>query len=432
MFGRSADAQRHYEQARKLSEALFDAAPGDLAVADVLYETHMGLGHLKLDAHKHGEAKAEFTRAASISEAITNVNPAHDAGRRGLIEAYLQIGRSQSFAGELAAAETSFRKMHAMATRWVEQEPGNHTALDLVASACRKLADCEKFAKQYADSQQHYLSAIAIGRELVAAEPQNLEFKLHLSIALDDLAGIVRDQRQFAAARPLFHEAETLFSELAESDPDRLEIRLRLLHTRLHEASLEREAHEFPAAAGFLRQAREQLLSLEREGRLERGRVEFTSSEALKEEIAFCEAVPRALADLTYVRSEPIARAARLLLLRARTAAGRNDRRQFAATVQALEELSSDQSEELYEVARCCCRVAADLDAASLPDLPTKQRLALRNECAGRACDLLKRAIDAGFRDLNRLKSDELSAIAKEPKFQSLVERVTRAATNPR
>ncbi len=161
------------------------------------------------------------------------------------------------------------------------------------------------------------MSGIAIGRELIAAEPQNLDFKAHLATAVDDLAGIVRDQGQYPAARLLFQEAEGLCLELVESDPERLEYRLKLLQTRFNEAALERAASDFLNAARIFGQLHDQLRSLEREGRLEPGRVVFTSTEALKEEIAFCEAAPRALADLKFARTQPIDRAARLLLLRA-------------------------------------------------------------------------------------------------------------------
>ena len=286
VIGRYADASGHYATSRKLAEDLLALDPNNIAIGDVLYQTRMGLGLLDMVTQHFALAKAEFERAATIAAADSR----HDAGRRSLIEAYLQIGRSQSFLREFAAAETWFRKMHDLAAGWVAEEPGNHHARDLLASSLRKLADLKKFSKDYAGAQQDYLSAITVGRDLVDLEPLNFDFKSHLAIALDDLGGVVRDQRDLDAARQLFQEAERLFAELVDSDPDHLQSRTALIHTQLHRAAMERDRSQFTTAAAIYRVALDNLHKLEREGRLESGRVSFTDSKALENEIAFCEA----------------------------------------------------------------------------------------------------------------------------------------------
>ena len=137
------------------------------------------------------------------------------------------------------------------------------------------------------------MSAIKIGRELVDLQPLNFDFKSHLSIALDDLAGVVRDQRDFESASRLFQEAEALFSRLVESDPDHLHSPTALIHTQIRRAAMDRSLGQFALAAELYRTALRHLNSLEREGRLEGGRVAFTDGKTLETEIAFCEAARR-------------------------------------------------------------------------------------------------------------------------------------------
>ncbi len=269
------------------------------------YQTHMGLGLLNMSAHHFRDAKTNFEHAAATSEVIAATNPGLEAGRRGLIQAYLQIGRADSFSLEFAAAEIWFRKMHDLAQHWTSEEPGSHLAYDLLASSYRKLGDVRKFARNFAAAQQDYLSAIAIGRDLQASEPDNLEFKSHLALALDDLAGVIQEQGQLPSARQLFQEAAGLFQELVASDSERLEYRLNLLQTPFKLASLERDDGQFETAAGLFRGILDRLLQLEREGRLERGRILFTTSKALRDEVAFCETAPRALTDFEFARRSP-------------------------------------------------------------------------------------------------------------------------------
>jgi len=426
VIGRFADARRHYERSRTLAEDLLAAAPNKIDIAEELYQTHMGLGLLHVTARQYGAAKSEFSRAVATSELIAAADPERDGGNRGLIEACLQLGRAHSFAGELVTAESCFRKMHDLAEGWVSEEPGNLQAWDLLASSYRKLGDLKKFSRDYAGARQEYRNAIDIGRKLLLAEPGNFAFKSHLSTALDDLAGVVKDQHEFDAARQLFQEAARLFAELVGSDPERLDSRLALLHTQLRRASLERDDSQFSKAAEVFRGALEQLLWLQREGRLEGGRVSFTDERTLKSEIAFCEAAPRALTDLDFARSQPVVVAARLLLLRARAPADRKDPRQVAAAAQALCKLEADDPDVLYGLARNLCLMITDLDSVRWPDLPRLERQALRQGCADRATDLLVRARKRGFSDVDRLESSDLGSLRQHPGYQALIARLKR------
>jgi tRNA A-37 threonylcarbamoyl transferase component Bud32/tetratricopeptide (TPR) repeat protein len=424
IVGRSADARRHYERSRTLAETLLTAAPDEIRVAEELYQTYMGLGLLSVSAQQLGDAKAEFGGAVALSESIAAADPKHNGRHQDLIEAYLQLGRAHSFAGEFVPAQACFQQMRDLAERWVSEEPASHEAKDLLASSYRKLGDLKKFARDLAGARRDYLDAIAIDRTLLAAEPLNFAFKSHLATALDDLAGVVKDQREFPLARQHFQEAERLFAELVESDPDRREYRLTLLHTTWNRAMLERDDSQFAQAAQYFRLALDQLLKLEREGRLVERGDSYANSAALQREIAFCEAAPTALADLDFARSQPVLLAARLLIFRARTLADNNDPRQAAAAAQALCTLTADDPDVLFDLARQLALLITDLDARRWPNLPQPEQEALRQGCADRATALLVRAHERGFRDFDRLRGTDLNVLRHHPGYQSLVSRL--------
>ena len=431
IIGQSVAARRHYDQSQRLAEHLLVDAPHDLAIAEELYQTYMGVGLLNIRAEQFDDAKADFRSAVAMAESIATAKPGRNEARRDLIEAYLQLGRAYSFAREFRPAGNWFRQMHDLAERWVSEEPGHCQARDLLASSYRKLADLSKFSRDFVAARRDYLKAIAIGRDILKAEADNFEFKTHLSIALDDLAGVAKNQGAFGEARQLFAEAERLFAELVKADPEHLESRLALLHTQLNMAVLEREQCRFEKAAeGFLL-VRDRLLRLDREGRLEGRRGLFTNFRVLKIEIAVCEAAPRAVRDFEFARSQPPVVAARLLLIHLRSLSDQEARRQIVTTVDSLRGLTADDPEDRFDLARALSSLTTDLDSGRWPGLPPRERQTLRQGCADRAVDLLGQAVNRGLRDPGRLESAELVGLSQHPSYQALVARPHRRPLDP-
>jgi serine/threonine protein kinase len=294
IIGRSDTARQHYDRARRLASTAQAPARGETGNAEVLYQTHMGLGLLAIRAQQFDAARSDLTRAVMMAESIVGNRPREPAARRDLIEAYLQLGRAYSFALEYTAAETWFRKMQGQAKRWVDEEPASGQARDLLASSHRKLGDLRKFSANYAAARQEYQQAIEIVEQLLKRDPENFEYQMHLAIALDDLGGIAVSQRRSDEAGQLFERAERLFSDLARSDPDNLETLQFLIHTKLHFARLDRAEHRFARAADRFRQVRSRLRALERDGRLEGRHASFPSEGELTAEIDACDAGARA------------------------------------------------------------------------------------------------------------------------------------------
>jgi len=429
VIGRSGDARRHYDRSRDLAEALLAPAPDDLAVAEDLYQTYMGLGLLSITSRQYDDAKDQFRRVVDIAEAMS-ANPAHDGGRQGLIEAYLQLGRAYSFALEYQTAETWFRKMQDLAAQWVALEPANNQAKDLLASSYRKLGDLQKFSRDYGAARQDYLRAISIGRQILTDEPGNSPFKEHLGVALDDLAGVARDQHQPGEARQLFREAQRLFSELVQADPQHFESRSKQLHTQLNLARLEEHEAHFAQAAELFRTILDQVNRLKRAGRLEDRHDAYADTRALTTEIAFCEAAPRALADTDFARSQPVIVSARLLLLKARTPANQKDPRSLTAVGEALIALEPETAEDSFDVARHLAFFITDLDLGRWPELTGPERQSLRDRCADRGVQLLSQAVAKGHRERALFDSPELSPLRKHARYATVRALLMRNASD--
>jgi tetratricopeptide (TPR) repeat protein len=270
VIGRAHEAHSHYDRSLKIAKGLLAASPRDLAIQQVAYQDHMGLGRAAMMTDGFDLARDCFLRAVRMAESIARARPRDPDARRDLIEAYLQLGRSESFAHRYLEAERWFRAMRDLADRWIAEEPGQLQALDLRASALRKLADLRKFDEDFDEAERLYREAIRIGRRLVEAVPTFDPYKAHLATALDDLGAMVakRDGRA-EEGRRLLGEAERIFSDLVARDPENLEPLMALLHTRFNAATLDRDESHFERARATLIRNRDEVRALIRDGRLE-------------------------------------------------------------------------------------------------------------------------------------------------------------------
>jgi tetratricopeptide (TPR) repeat protein len=312
-----------------------------------------------------------------------------------------------------------------MAEGWVSEEPANALAKDLLASSYRKLADMQKLTNHPAAARADYVNAIKLGQEIVAAEPGNREFKTHLALALGDLADICYQIGTNDEARPLYRQSLELWQALVESDPEDLQTQLRLVQSQSHAARPDRDAAQFEQAAALLRPALTRLRKLDQEGRLE-GRPSYKISlmKQLNEELAYSEAAPQVLRDMASVRTQPVARAARLLLLRSRTLAAQGHPDESALAADAICALEATEAEDLYRLAETLSSFIADVDAGRLRPLPAAELSALSKRCTDRAIADLTAAVDHGFKDLKRLASaPALASIRSDPRFQALKDR---------
>jgi serine/threonine protein kinase len=424
-IGRMEDARRQYESARSLAEQLAIAAPRDLAISECLSRTFAGLGDLGLHADRLEEAVQYFRRVVDLAEMNVQINPDRAMARSDLLEAYFRLGRAYGFNRELDQAAVWFSKMQQLAQRWCQDEPDNTQPRDLLSTAYRKLADVWKLGGDAASARGDYKKAVALGTLVVAAEPANLDYKLHLALALDDLASTQHRLGQLDQASPRLRQAEQLFSELVKADPEDVDNQVRLVQTQYHLGCLEMDQIELPAAAVHLRVARDGLLRLDRDGKLEgRPRDKEQLLPIFEAEAAACEAVASP-AGAVALESRPPREAARLLRIRAGALAAAGRSRDLDATAEALLDLDADKAEDLYELGRCLAWCVGRIDEKKWPAPPTQDLKTLRIRLGDRAVALLASAIDRGLLYPQRVSDDVLlGSIHQHPGFRQITKRL--------
>jgi tetratricopeptide (TPR) repeat protein len=433
-ISRMPDARKQYEAARALAEDLLEADPRNPAITACLERTYAGLGDLSLHADRLDEAVANFERAVSLAELNVRINPDRASAREILLDAHFCLGRAYGFDRKLGESAVWFSRMRQEAERWVQDEPDKTLPRDLLSTSYRKLADCWKLGGDPARARKDYLKAVALGTDVVAAEPANLEYKLHLALALDDLAATQRRLGRLDEALPRQRHAVQLFSELVKADPEDVDNQVRLVQTRFNLGRLQMDRIAPNAALADLRLARDALVTLDRNGKLEgRPRDKSQLLPIFEAEVAVYEAVA-ALKDVISATSSSARQAARLLRIRAGILATLGRSTELAAAAQSLLTLDSQDPNDLYEVGRCLAWCCGQIDQKKWPALSELDSNRFQARFGDRAVALLLEAIDRGLQFPHRLDDDLfLEPIRRHPNFRQISERLAapNAADTP-
>ena len=253
-----------------------------------------------------------------------------------------------------------------------------------------------------------------------------------LQAALNNLARLESAQHNMQLARSLRAESSAILSGIAEADPEDVDKQLRVIVDSYNRILFERDDGNFHEALALIRPTLARLKSLKQAGKLEGQPIygkEFI--EELTDELAYCDAAPRALTDLEFARSRSLELACRLLELRARSSAAERDQPGLFANANAVCALPLGDSKQLARLAIACAACAEGLGA--LPPRPASKSEceSLRDRCVDRGVAALDRAIDQGFKNNVLLETDKsLEPLRKHPGFPALIKRLYHPAGN--
>ncbi len=260
------------------------------------------------------------------------------------------------------------------------------------------------------------------------AEPTNTEFKIHLGLALDDLAMTLRRLGQMPEAGPREQQSEQLFAELAQADPDDLANQLRLIQIRLNRGRVEMDLFQLATAKALLQSARDGLLQLDRDGKLDgRPREKARLLPRIEGELAACQALAASPADLKALSSRSLPDACRLLRIRAGVLSVAGQWGDFVSVADAISRMDASEAEELYELGRSLARCVDLFDHGATGPQKALDVQTLRLRYRDRALAFLARAIERGLPNTRRLNDDAfLAPLRQDPLFRQLTERPGR------
>jgi serine/threonine-protein kinase len=323
--------------------------------------------------------------------------------------------------GKLAEAFADHDQAVQIRTRMVEKEGRKDLANRLAGSLSSRggvLRDQGKVPEALAD----YEKSVAILTQLVEGEGR----KDVIPALTNSLAGrgfTLRDQGKLAAALADFDKAVALRTQLVEKD-GRKELTLdvaRALDGRgtmhLERGNLAEAVADYEKAVAIFTRMIEQ-----------EGRKELTNALAgSKVRLDRAKLAVRAVEDVDVALKQPPQLAAELLQIRTRVLASRGRHADAATTGDKFQSLGPEAPYFLYWAARSYS-LSVPAVAVSKKDLTADDR-ALQARYAEKAMDLLRQAIDRGYKDVKRLRYEpDLDPLRSRDDFKKLLAEVEEKA----
>ncbi len=384
--GKPEEAKDLYQRAIGRYAALSKRFPSEPDHLRGLALAHNNFGMFFEKQSLTARAEEQFRDSLKYREELVKKSPNVPSYRQELARTLDSMGGFYRTCTKYEEAEREFQKSHSIRKQLVESN-GNvvayRTELSLSHLALGALNDSRK---RPAEAEQHYRDAMAILQQLVDQHPALIDNHRFLASAKTSLGGVLVKSGDHAAAHPLLVEARATCQAFMKRSPPVVDTHV-----------------DFARACNAL------------------GKAALSSGEAI-EGLGFHEEAIFALGEL----AESNRKFANVLSALRSSYQGRaNCRLKAGQVTEAVAELDQvvhgfcDKAEHWFDFA---CVYA---DASSLA---TDGRL--KEACASQAVGLLRKAVDAGFRDAAKLESHEkLKALRERPDYREVLASLRKPET---
>jgi serine/threonine-protein kinase len=386
--GRADDGLAALDRARAVLQELADDHPEVIRHRDALARAYQYTGDVHWGSGRHAEAAASHGQAHVIWEALAKANPTVVRFQNDRARSDVYRGTNLAMLGRMAEAMAAFERARAILQELVESEPAVIQFQIVLAQSESNIGALLSHAGQPAQAMAACERARAIRQRLVDANPGVSEFQSELGQIYTNIGILLSEVGRTAEAATAHSRSVAIFQELVDSNPAVLNFQ-RDLSNSLNETGdvLRLVGRTAEARASYERAVTilERLVKLNPSIAPEQGHL------------------VQGLKGLGATR-----------LAEGRTA---DAVATWRRAVEIGERLQSDYGETLYFLA-CCHALLGGVAGAPGSGLSAEEG----PPELGRAMDVLRRAVAAGYRSFDWMRRDpDLVPLRSRPDFQLLM-----------
>jgi tetratricopeptide (TPR) repeat protein len=409
--GRIPQAEAAYTESQRLIEALLKDQPDDPNLLIVLSYCHYNWGIHYRETNRLKPAETALLEARKIRERLTREHPDIPEARADLANTYHELGVVYWIGKQFKEAEEAYRQAERIRESLCVEHPLVAEYQSHLAALEGDLANLHWVMGQTKPAEDAYARSSAILERLIRENPDTLDYQKHLAIGHGNLGTVYSKTGRPAEAEDAYQNARAIFEQLAVRRPDLLEFanllgnceteigNLRLANGKSQD-SLDCYATAIPRLQSVLSQEPRHHFA-----RSSLRNAYWGRSEALSELRRYADALhDRDRAIELDDEQEPAFRLGRIsTLLRL----SERDR----AALETEELLKAASAATIYDLA--CVYALASKDAVAQAERAERY--------AARAVELLRQAVQKGYRDLAHLKSDkDLDTLRQRDDFRKL------------
>jgi eukaryotic-like serine/threonine-protein kinase len=424
-------ATKSAEEARALFEDALTEVPNNLPLrAEFASQLANQATRLIRQGH-YEEAESNLNRAIQNLEQLVAENPKNDLFQRNLAHAYDQSAALMSRMGRKELSLCLSLRVDEICSKLATAHPADLNAVAKLGSSRQQLGVGLWHAGFHREGMDSLNYALKLRQQLANALPRETGHHVDLAFTLNTIGSFLFDNRQLNDALGAHQRARTVIEEVNKRDPESLELKRLVSVTYVYLAQVYEARKETGLQEEALRKAwslQEKVLQIDpkdTEQRLLLGRILNRLGEVLwntqRKEEAFTR-LNQASAILAPLVSLP--------------PGVRNVRPVIADnySIRCLLEYQAHHGTASAEVARQRLRLwppnagelfqgACEL-ARAASVMPEGEE---RARCADEAMTTLTRAVNAGYRDAGKIRSDgNLTLLHARPEFAELLRRVER------
>lgn len=431
--GRVREAEVEYRQAIATYEQLMDRLPKSVDLREQLATAYNNLGTLLKETNRIKEAETALRRAAAVYELLADQFPTRATPRRRLAAVANNLGILLYETGRIQEAAIAYRNAIAARRQLVTEFP---VRLDLkweLAMSCNNLANLLSALGQRNEAESLYREALSLYEYLTNASPERPDFLEGYATSYLNLAGMLSDDGRCTAAEEAYRKALQIQESLVARLPERPDYRLGMADLHTYLANLLRETNrlkeaedaydtalrikkelvtQFPQVLHYQYSAAYTLIHL---AKLCNHQRRFSDAKKhLTEAQSYLRASGASLPDLTYKRTYR-----EMLMAMVQAHAGTHEQQHATEVAYALRDLDWDPAVDAY-LAACSLAMCIPLVEADHDGEPAAKKAAVESY-AQRSIQLLREAVDRGFRSVTLLKADRrLDAIRGCAEYREL------------
>jgi tetratricopeptide (TPR) repeat protein len=431
------EARQSYERERALWEALAAREPTDPTIQDGLALAYNGLALWDSAQRRPSEALARHERALAVREALVRQHPEAPQYQNSLGVTCYNLGHLHYHQNRYAEALRAYQRAWALFDRLATLFPTIAHYQNYLARTCNNLAEVYEKTGQVDEALRMIRQACQIHARQAAANPTVLGYQEEVARSQSLLGSLLLDQgaASYPEALRSFEQARTILEALTARDPTRVDWQADLATAYQNLGTVHQKANRTAEALPFYERARtvaEVLVEKAPQRTDLHDRLGQTCNN-LGSVLADLKRYPEALAALQAAvdhhrqaaTQDPATAAYRQLL---------GDHYRLLAVVHAR----CGQAAEAVSAGRQC--LALWNNPAQLVDLacafatlasgvgkgradPRAGDPAEQRRYADFALEVLRDAVQAGFKDLDRLKKDPaLDSLRQRSDFRQLLE----------
>ncbi len=413
------EAQEQYRKALAIKEKLAAEHPSVPEHRGLLAASHMNLGILLARFGKRHEAEGQFGQALAIYEKLVADFPDVPRYRQTLAGSYNNLANLAASLGERRKAEEQYRKAVAIREKLVADfpdVPDHHRAL---AQSHFNLAILLAGLGKRPEAVQEHRKSLAIKEKLAADFPDVPLYRSDLGESQNNLGLLLARLRKLPEAEEQIRKALAIEERLAADFPDVPQYRLKLGGTYCNLGIVVSTSGQPAESLGWFEKAIRTLTAVyEQDRQLDPARQFLVTSHSNRARtLGLLGKFTEALSD--WDKTIELAPSGEQPALRAARATSRINAGQMAeavAEVAALTKSANWNSGQWYDFA-CVYAIAS----GKLADK--------KQEYAGRAVELLQKAVKAGWSDAAHMAKDtDLDPIRGREDFKKLLEELSRKA----